>query len=106
MSKRRVSNKTIAEIGSTRIAKLMDLSEDAVRAGNTDRARRYVWLARRIGMKTRVGMPRDRMYCKGCMVPLVPGVSCTVRLSDHRICTTCGMCGTVRRRPYIREQRT
>lgn len=105
MSRRRVPQKTVTEIGKARISRLLDLSEEAVRAGNPDRARRYVGLARRIGMKTRVGIPRDRRFCKGCMVPLMPGVNCTVRLNSHKVCVTCGMCGTVRRMPYLKEQR-
>ena len=105
MSKRHLSQKTVSEIGRTRISRLMDLSEEAVRSGRHDRARRYVEIARRIGMKTRLNIPKDRPYCKACLIPLMPGVSCTVRLSDHKVVTTCGMCGTVRRRPYLREQR-
>lgn len=105
MSKRRVAPKTVSEIGRNRITRLMDLSEDAVRKNNPDRARRYVWLARRIGMKTRIGVPKERIYCKKCLIPLIPGVDCRVRLSDHKVVVTCGMCGTIRRTPYLREQR-
>lgn len=105
MSKRRIPQRTVAEIGENRISRLLDLSEEAVRANKPDRARRYVTVARRIGMKTRVKMPVDRRYCKECMVPLIHGVNCSVRLSNHKVCITCGMCGTVRRLPYIKEQR-
>ena len=106
MSKKRLSQKTISEIGTARISRLLDLAEDAVRAGRPDRARRYVELARRIGMKTRVRMPRDRRFCKNCLIPMMPGVNCTVRLSEHKVVITCGECGAVRRIPYIKEQRT
>ncbi len=105
MSKRHLSQKTVSEIGKTRISRLLDLSEEAVRQDRPDRARRYVEIARRIGMKTRMRMPKDRPFCKGCLVPLMPGINCTVRLSDHKVVVTCGMCGAVRRRPYLREQR-
>ena len=106
MSKRRVSQKTLSEIGTNRISRLLDLAEEAVRAGRPDRASRYVQLARRIGMKTRVKMPRDRRFCKNCLQPMMPGVNCTVRLSQHKVVITCGTCGAVRRIPYIKEQRT
>lgn len=106
MSKRRISPKVVSEIGTTRIHRLLDLSEEAVMAGRPDRARRYVELARRIGMKTRVRMPKERGYCRNCMIPLMPGRTCSVRLSAHKVCITCGMCGTVRRIPYIKEQGT
>lgn len=105
MSKRRVPSKTVSDIGRSRILQLMDLSEEAIRADKPERARRYVWLARRIGMKTRVGISKERIYCKRCLVPLMPGVDCRVRLSDHKVVVTCGMCGTIRRMPYLKEQR-
>lgn len=105
MSKRRVAPKTVSDIGRDRITRLMDLSEEAVRRNHPDRARRYVWLARRIGMKTRIGIPKERIYCKKCLIPLIPGVDCRIRLSDHKVVVTCGMCGTIRRTPYLREQR-
>jgi ribonuclease P protein subunit RPR2 len=97
--------KTVAEIGETRISRLMDMSVESLRNGDIDRSRRYVELARRVGMKTRGRIPKERMYCKDCLAPLVPGIDCTVRLSGHKVVTTCGLCGTVRRLPYLREQR-
>ena len=106
MSKRRISQKDVSRIGADRIARLMALSEQAVRDGREDRARRYVDLARRIGMKTRTGIPKEWRYCKGCLLPMMPGLTCTVRLSNHKVCVTCGSCGTVRRKPYLEEQRT
>ena len=105
MSKRHLSQKTLSEIGTLRISRLLDLSEEAVRIGRDDRARRYVGIARAIGMKTRVKMPKSRPFCKGCLLPMMPGINCTVRLSDHRVISTCGKCGAVRRMPYLREQR-
>ena len=51
MSKRRVPQKALTDIGVTRMRKLLELAEEAVREGNPERARRYVELARRIGAK-------------------------------------------------------
>ena len=102
---RRIPNNVVREIGEERITKLLDLSEDAVRAGRDDRARRYVEIARSISGKTQVMMPKDRKYCKNCHLPMMPGVNCSVRLSNHKVCMTCDVCGEVRRIPYIREQR-
>ncbi len=106
MSKRRISQKDVSMIGADRIARLISLSEQAVIDGREDRARRYVDLARRIGMKARTGIPKDWRYCKNCLLPMMPGRTCTVRLSKHKVCVTCGSCGTVRRQPYLEEQRT
>ncbi len=96
----------VREIGEERISKLLDLSETAVRAGRDDRAKRYVELARSISGKTQVEMPRNRRFCKNCNLPMLPGINCTVRLSNHKVCIRCDGCGEVRRVPYIREQRT
>ncbi|MBQ7621811.1 MAG: ribonuclease P protein component 4, partial [Candidatus Methanomethylophilaceae archaeon] len=61
---------------------------------------------RAVSGKTRVKIPKDRKYCKNCRIPMMPGVNCTVRLSNHKVCMRCDACGEVRRIPYIREQRT
>ena len=104
MSKRRISQKVLTDIGRTRIDTLLALAREAAREGRVDRARRYVELARRIGAKTQVPLPRDVPVCRGCGIPLMPGVNCRVRLGNHMVCTTCGLCGEVRRRPYLKEQ--
>ena len=89
MGKRRISQNLVEQIGEERISRLLDLSCDAARAGSG---------------KTRVPMPKDRPYCGGCLVPLLPGVNCRVRVDGHMVRTTCGCCGEIARRPYIREQ--
>ncbi len=106
MSRRRIPNGTVSEIGAHRIDTLMDLSAQAAKDGRDDRSRRYVEIARSVGMKARVKMPKDRKYCKNCHVALVPGISCRVRLSNHKVCITCDKCGEVRRYPYIKEQKS
>ena len=103
---RRIPNAKVQEIGEQRIAILLDQSETAVRAGRNDRASRYVDIARAVSGKTQIPMPKDRRYCKKCRLPMMPGVNCTVRLSNHKVCMRCDVCGGVRRYPYTREQRT
>ncbi|MDR3282598.1 MAG: ribonuclease P protein component 4 [Candidatus Methanoplasma sp.] len=103
MSKRHLPKKTVSAIGDARIAVLTSLSLDAVKAGKGDRARRYVQLARSIGMKTRTGIPRDFRYCKGCLLPMVPGVNCTVRLTGGKMVSGCE-CGRIWRMPYNKER--
>jgi ribonuclease P protein subunit RPR2 len=72
--------------------------------GRDDRATRYVSLAKRISGKTKAKMPADFRYCKKCLIPLVPGINCTVRLSAEKIVTTCQSCGTLKRMPYLKEK--
>lgn len=104
MSRRRVPQKVLNDIGRERIDILLGLAVEAVREDRPERARRYVEIARRIGAKTQVPLPPDVPICKGCGVPLIPGRNCTVRLGNHMVCVTCGMCGEIRRRPYLKEQ--
>ena len=102
---RRIPNATVHEIGADRIDKLLTMSEEAAKNGRDDRARRYIDIAMGVSGKTRVRMPKDRKFCKNCHLPLLPGVNCTVRLSNHKVCIRCDVCGKVRRLPYIKEQR-
>ena len=105
MSRRRISSRRAADIGIQRIDKLTSMATEAVKEGKPDRARRYVDLARRIGMKTRTGIPAAYVYCDRCLIPLVPGVNCTIRLNNGRVSITCAECGVIRRQPYIKEQK-
>ena len=102
---RRIPNATVQEIGADRIDKLLTMSEEAAKNGRDDRARRYIDIAMGVSGKTRVRMPKDRKLCKNCHLPLLPGVNCTVRLSNHKVCIRCDACGEVQRLPYIKEQR-
>lgn len=104
MSKRRVSSKVLTDIGRTRIDTLLGLARESVLQGNDARARRYVELAGRIGAKTQVPLPDDIPVCHRCSIPLIPGINCRVRLNNHMVCKTCGLCGEIHRRPYLKEQ--
>lgn len=105
MSKRRIDPKRAKKIAEERMDRLLRISAEQAVLGNDSKARRYVELARRIGMKTKTPIPKDIRYCKGCMMPLVPGTSCVVRLRNHKVVMRCTRCGCVRRIPYIKEQR-
>lgn len=104
MSKRRISKNAVVGIGEERISILAGLSEDALADGREDLARRYVTLATRIERKTKAKIPAEFRYCKGCMIPLVPGVSCMVRLTGGKIVSTCLHCGRLKRMPYTKER--
>jgi len=104
MSKKRISKSAVADIGERRISILTGLSKKALAEGREDLAIRYVSLARSIGRKTRVKMPAEFRYCKGCLLPLVPGTNCTVRLTARKIVTTCQGCGKIKRMPYTKEK--
>jgi len=95
----------VNDIATQRMITLTHLSKKAVKDCQADRARRYVILIRRISQRTRTPIPKDLVFCKGCDVPMVPGVNCRTRIGDHKVRTTCLECERIRRVPYIREQR-
>jgi len=94
-------------IAGERMATLFHLAETEALHRRTERARRYVELARRIGMRynVRVPAPFKRSFCKKCFAFLLPSVSARIRVGEGRVVVTCGACGAVQRYPYRREQR-
>ncbi len=71
-------------------------------------SKRYVELARSIGMKYNVRLTKkDKLkLCKKCNSFLVPGVNCRVRTHEKRVVVTCLECGHVRRIPFIMERKS
>ena len=72
-------------------------------------AKRYLDLARKVGMKAGVRLTREQKLriCKGCGGFLVPGVNCRVRTrseSGTTVLITCLDCGTKKRYPTVRER--
>ncbi|MDR2866353.1 MAG: ribonuclease P protein component 4 [Methanomassiliicoccaceae archaeon] len=104
MSKNRLPQNAVADIAMCRINKLMLMSKEQASSGDVDLARRYVDIARRISMRTKTKMPKEHIYCGNCLIPMVPGTF-RVRLKAHKIIMRCMECGTVKRIPYLREQR-
>lgn len=92
MAKIRISKGRIKEIANLRMRRLMELAAMQTREGNPDRAKRYIQIARRIGMKTRTPMPKEFRYCKSCLQPLIPGLNSSVRLRKGRILIHCEVC--------------
>ncbi len=105
MSKKRISSKQASILAKDRMVTLMELAGERAAAGDTERSRRYVQLAKRIGMRTNTTMLKDFLYCRECDVALVPGRNCRVRLRGQRITTRCLECGNIRRVPYLKERR-
>jgi ribonuclease P protein subunit RPR2 len=88
-------------IAAERIDRLHDLASEAARAGETERARHYVRLARRIAERNRLRLPREfrRFTCDRCDAFLVPGRTARVRLQSGHVAVTCD-CGVIARYPY------
>jgi len=105
MAKKRISSREARDIARARMSRLLDLALVETREGREERSRRYVNLARSIGMRTNTPMLKERLYCRECMVALLPGHNCRVRLRSDRVVVHCLSCGAVRRAPYLREKR-
>jgi len=91
----------IKDLAVQRIKRLFELAEDEHKL-YPKRSNRYVSLARKIGMRYRVRMPRElkRRMCKHCHSYLVPGSSARVRLRGRYVTVTCLICNKQMRYPY------
>ena len=98
----RVKRKKWAEIARERMLILLSLAHDEALSHNFERARRYVFLARKIGMKYNVSLPRKfkRNVCKKCCSFLIPGYNAVYRLKRKKITILCKNCGRRMRVPY------
>ncbi|OYT48037.1 MAG: ribonuclease P [Desulfurococcales archaeon ex4484_42] len=100
----------IKDLALQRVRKLYTLAVNEVRLGNYDRARRYVEIALNLISKANVRKPMylRRGICKNCYVPLIPGLTATVRLRGNRkyimVVRKCLLCGWVSRVPCPRKK--
>ena len=90
------------DIPAERIDRLQELARAATANGNPDRAREYVRLARRIGERHRISLPRRfrRFSCDDCDAYLRPGATARVRLQSGHVSIRCLVCGATKRYPY------
>jgi len=98
----------VREIARERIEILLDLARKTF---PDDRilSKRYVELARLIGMKAGVRLSKEQKMsiCKGCGTLLVPGTNCRVRIRPEpgtTVLITCLECGSKKRYPTVRER--
>jgi len=74
-----------------------------------DLAQRYVNLARKIGMRHKVRIPKEfgRMVCKHCKGFILPGNNCRIRIRQERerhLVITCLRCNEVMRIPLKKKR--
>ncbi len=93
----------IRDLVYQRVKELFNLAILSIRNNNIEFARKYCKLIKKLSMRSRVRLPRKvkRMICKQCFIPLVPGLTCRVRIrsegKNSRIVITCLLCGWVHR---------
>jgi ribonuclease P protein subunit RPR2 len=100
---------TNKKIAMQRIRRLFELSKDVLQEDEA-LAQRYVSLARKISMASRVRIPREysRLICRGCKRFILPGVNCRVRIQQSRephMVITCGYCNKHKRFPIKAGER-
>ncbi len=87
------------EIARERIVILFDLASRAI---SQERSDAYVALARRIGMRHNVRIPRElkQRMCRHCNCYLIPGRNARIRLRGKHLTMTCLNCKRQMRRQY------
>ncbi|MHA1786020.1 MAG: ribonuclease P protein component 4 [Candidatus Helarchaeota archaeon] len=87
MSKRKIKKTIIRTIAKQRISTLFHLADEQIfKYKNKEKANRYVYIAKRISMKSNVKIPRQykRRICSNCQSYMIPGINCRVRIKKRR----------------------
>lgn len=87
-------------IAKERVARLVTLTQAALRAQHEERAHRYAEHAWRLKTTYQLrGTAIDGRVCRVCHAFLQPGRTSRVRLTGGKRTTTCLRCGAMRRHP-------
>ncbi len=100
-----MKRKEAQRIARQRIERLFELARQ-VSEKKPELARRYVGLARRIGMRHNVRLPArlKRTFCKACNSLLIPSKTVRIRAKKRVVVVTCLVCGAAKRYPYRKEK--
>jgi len=98
------------QIALERIRTLFRLAKETIHE-DPRLAQRYVEIARKIAMRTKLRLPREyrRMICRHCKSFIFPGVNCRVRIQSRRephVVVTCLVCGKHTRLPLKSREKT
>jgi ribonuclease P protein subunit RPR2 len=99
MARRQLSKKDAKMLAEEQVDRLFEMAKLEARAGNDDRAARYVTLAVRVSERYRVPARHKRTYCPSCHAFLVPPRNVRVRTGGRRLTMSCLRCGHVQRFP-------
>lgn len=99
--------KGMISLAKERIDILFYLAEKEAEDHKIQRSSRYVELARKIGMRYNVRIPRmyRRKFCKHCHTYLYPSTNSRVRIRSRNIVIYCESCGGYMRMPLVRNKR-
>ncbi len=85
------------QIALQRVHTLFSLAKE-VASEDPELAQRYVQIARRVAMRTRLRLPKEyrSLICRKCKSFILPGVHCRIRIQQRRephMVITCLNCG-------------
>ena len=95
-------------IAEERIQCLFHQAHGAAKAGDVERSKKYIRLAKAIGMKSQFPIPRTlkRKFCKKCFSFFIPSKTVRVRTQKNNYVTyACLICGNVQRYPFSKERK-
>ena len=89
------------KIASERIRVLMSLAEESALEGDMEHASRYAFLARKIGMRYNVKMPKGHKLaiCRKCGSYILSSRTARFRMTGKRLSRQCLKCGAYYRIP-------
>ena len=103
------TGKFVKDLAVQRASLLYNYAVSATREGKHVLARRYIEIGLNLMRKANVRKPilYRRWVCKECLIPLIPGVTATIRIRGNRkqviIVKKCLLCGRVMRTPCMRK---
>jgi len=88
-------------IARGRMVYLFELSKREAARHNMRYAARYVEIARKLGMRHRISIPKRyrHLFCRKCGAFLQPGFNTRVRVQNRKVIRCCQECGAIRRVP-------
>jgi len=88
------------KIARERIAILFDEARKTAKE-DPDLARRYIRLAKKIGMRYNIRLGKlRRKFCKHCFTYFLPGINCQQRVNNKKITIKCFNCHKTVKYPY------
>lgn len=104
-----MQKESIKKIAEERIRILFNQAAKALKEGEIERSKKYIKLAKKIGMKAQVAIPKDlkRKFCKKCYALLIGGQTARIRIKKKKkyVTYTCLSCGNVQRYPFLKERK-
>ena len=96
------------KIAIQRVHALFHLAKEVIHE-DPELAQRYVKIARKIAMKTKLQLPKEyrTLICRHCKSFILPGVNCRIRIQQRRephMVITCMNCNQHSRIPLKRRE--